>query len=302
MTPHNHVAFSRKLALLVPLVLVNAVAVWGQAGWAYNHITDTAWTNSSRLVMSLLFAAAVESIGVYLAWEAHSALMADQSSGLLRVGSYAIGLLAGFLNYAHFAGDTYTATPQAITFGLLSAISPWLWAIRSRSMNRGRLAELDMIDERGLKLSTSRKFWHPLRSVKVISWAAWAGVTKPETAVAGWEATRPAVRPKARPKAAEMPAPPRPVEAPVSPAPLPLSGDVMPAPAARIPRIPADRTAVLARALKEQDPALTPRQIGAWLGKGESTIRGYLREQTGEFPIVGQRQNGSDAGMGFQRS
>lgn len=298
MTPHNRVAFSRKLALLVPLVLVNAVAVWGQAGWAYNHITETGWTDSSRLVMSLLFAAAVESIGVYLAWEAHSALMADQSSGLLRVGSYAIGLLAGFLNYAHFAGDTYTATPQAITFGLLSAISPWLWAIRSRSMNRGRLAELDMIDERGLKLSTSRKFWHPLRSVKVISWAAWEGVTKPETAVAGWEASRPPARPKAAGRAPrEVPA-----EAPVSPAPLPLSGEVVAAPAARMPRIPADRTAVLARALKEQDPSLTPRQIGAWLGKGESTIRGYLREQTGEFPIVGQRQNGSDAGMGFQRS
>jgi hypothetical protein len=38
-----------------------------------------------------VFAFAVESIGVYLAWESHESLMADQASAFLRFGSYAIG-------------------------------------------------------------------------------------------------------------------------------------------------------------------------------------------------------------------
>jgi hypothetical protein len=51
------------LALLVPLVLVNAAAVYGQAGWALQHL-------AGGLVVALLFAAAVESIGIYLSLEA----------------------------------------------------------------------------------------------------------------------------------------------------------------------------------------------------------------------------------------
>jgi hypothetical protein len=180
-------SWSRKLALLVPVVLVNAMAVWGQGGWAFEHLTNA--NGPEDVAVALLFAASVESIGVYLAWEAHAALMADQAAGLLRAGSYGVGVLVGVLNYAHFADDG-RPTAQAVTFGLLSAISPWLWAIRSRSLNRGRLAELDMIDERGLKLSTNRKFWHPIKSLRVTRWAAWSGVTKPADAVSGWEASR----------------------------------------------------------------------------------------------------------------
>jgi hypothetical protein len=180
------------------------MAVWGQAGWAYEHLTSG---GELGLAVALLFAAAVESIGVYLAWEAHAALMADQAAGLLRAGSYGVGGLVGALNYWHFASAGYAPTAQAVTFGLLSAISPWLWAIRSRSMNRGRLAELDLVDVRGLKLSTSRKLWHPVRSLRLVRWAAWAGITNPATAVAGWEASvgRKANRPTPVPAAPAEP-------------------------------------------------------------------------------------------------
>lgn len=267
MSPSTRVAWPRKLALLVPLVLVNSAAVWGQSGWAYDHITDATWTPDARLAMSLLFAAAVESIGIYLAWEAHSALMANQSSGLLRAGSYAIGLLAGVLNYAHFAGGTYTPTPQAITFGVLSAISPWLWAIRSRSMNRERLAELDMTDERGLKLSTSRKFWHPLRSLSVIRYAAWAGLTKPSEAVARWEASRDG-------RKNDSPAPVQQLTA-VLDEPADLPGDSAGGMTTAVVFSPAERRR-LARALKAYDDDMTNDMIAAQLGVSTRTIDRYL--------------------------
>lgn len=170
--------------LLVPLILVNAAAVWGQAGWAYENITAGGWAG---IGISVLFAAAVESIGIYLAWEAHESLMADQASAQLRVGSYAIGGLAGVLNFLHFSVQS---TATGIAFGCLSAVSPWLWAIWSRARNRGRLAELGLVDVRGVKLSTVRKVWHPVRSLRVMSWAAWEGVTSPQEAVAGWTASQ----------------------------------------------------------------------------------------------------------------
>lgn len=172
--------------LLLPLVLVNAAAVWGQSGWAYDHVTRPAWDLGARVVLALLFALAVESIGVYLAWEAHGALMADQAAGLLRAGSYAVGGFAAWLNWEHWyrPGDEL-ALP--IAFAVLSGISPWLWAVWSRARNRQRLAELGLADARGVKLSTVRKILHPGRSWKVIRWAAWAGVTSPADAVSGWE-------------------------------------------------------------------------------------------------------------------
>jgi hypothetical protein len=166
--------------LAVPLVLVNLTAVWGQAGWAYDHITH------GGFLVALLFALSVESIGVYLAWESHEALMADQASAFLRFGSYIVGALVGVLNYLHFSAQSFAI---GVAFGALSAISPWLWGIWSRARNRTRLAELGLVDVRGVKLSMARKLWHPIRSVRVLSWAAWEGVTDPADAVAGWAET-----------------------------------------------------------------------------------------------------------------
>lgn len=167
--------------LAVPLVLVNLAAVWGQAGWAFETITTG---GLAGIAISILFSTAVESIGVYLAWESHESLMADQASALLRLGSYGVGLLAGLLNFLHFSGQSFAT---GIAFGAMSAISPWLWAIWSRARNRTRLAELGLMDVRGVRLSLARKLWHPRKSIRVMSWAAWEGVTDPAEAVEGWE-------------------------------------------------------------------------------------------------------------------
>lgn len=166
--------------LLVPLVLVNSAAVWGQAGWALTNLRH-------GLLVAVLFAMAIESVGIYLAWESHEALMSDQASGTMRNGSYAIGILAGTLNYLHFRPESVST---GIAFGALSAISPWLWAIWSRARNRTRLAEMGLTDVRGVKLSTVRKLLHPVKSFQVVRWAAWESITDPREAVQGWELTR----------------------------------------------------------------------------------------------------------------
>jgi hypothetical protein len=75
-------------------------------------------------------------------------------------------------------------------------------------------------------------------------------------------------------------------QAPVSPSGPTLTGEVVPAQMAEVIRIPAARAAVVARALKASDPALTAAQIGELIGRKESTVRGYLGSDTGGFPII----------------
>lgn len=184
--PAKHSERSRRtqtIALVVPLLLVNSAALYGQAGWAYDHL-------GHNRAVAVLFAAAVELIGVYLAAEAHGALMAGDASARLRLGSYLIGLLVGVLNYAHFAGPAYAPNPVALTFGLLSSISPWLWSIRSRSMNRDRLRELGQIDPRAVRFSLLRWFMFPVRTVRAFRGAVWTGEVQPAAAVAAADRAR----------------------------------------------------------------------------------------------------------------
>lgn len=277
---HMRLSTPSAVPLAVPLILVNAAAIWGQAGWAYEHITPAAWEPTARLALAIMFALAVESVGVYLAWEAHAALMADQAAGLLRLGSYGIGVLVGALNYAHFAGAGYAPTAQAVAFGLLSAISPWLWAIRSRSLNRGRLAELGLIDERGVKLSTSRKLWHPWRSLAVMSWAAWAGETSPSAAVAGWEASRRRPEPVTQDATETVSGQLMPVADAVEEAPRESAGGT-----ARAVVLEPAEAQLVARALKSAHPDMTYDRIAELVGRAPRSVQRYVGgAQTPEAP------------------
>src|SRR5690606_12750718 len=74
--------FGRHAVLAIPLVLVNAAAVYGQVQWATANLT------SGNVGLAALFALTVESIAVYLAYEAHAALLAGDASFRLRVASY----------------------------------------------------------------------------------------------------------------------------------------------------------------------------------------------------------------------
>lgn len=172
----RHDRLASSIALAIPLILVNSAAIYGQAGWAYEHLVQS-------VILAGLFAASLESIGVYLSMEAHAALMAGDASLRLRLGSYAVAALVGTLNYWHFSID-WQPTSLAVTFGALSSISPWLWAIRSRSISRDRLRTLGLIDPRAVRFSPLRWLLHIGRTWTAFRAAVWAGVVDPIAAIA----------------------------------------------------------------------------------------------------------------------
>lgn len=166
----------RPVLLAALLVLLNTVAIGGQAAWFHQHVTNH--NGPEDWAPAVAVALVVEMIGVYLAGMAHAARMADQYAGFLQAGAYGIGALAGALNFAHF----HNTIEAAITFGALSAISPWLWAIYSRHVNRERIKTLDR--------APSRRFWHPFNMIRVTSHAAWRGIANESDAVVDWELNR----------------------------------------------------------------------------------------------------------------
>jgi hypothetical protein len=162
----------RALALLVPvLVLVNSAAIWGQAGWALEHIAPAGWDWTADLALALGFAAAIELIGVFLATAADEAEAAGQPAGGIRLGSYAVGIVSGALNLSHWAGASVAA---ALAFGFMSAVSPFLWGVWAR-VRRGR------------PVAPSRRFWHPRRSVSLIRHMAWYGIVDESDAITDLE-------------------------------------------------------------------------------------------------------------------
>jgi hypothetical protein len=150
-----------RLLLVLILLLVNSAAMWGQTGWGLEHIVPDTIVGRTALALALAFAAALEMIGVYLANMADQAEAAGLPAGGIRLGSYAVGLFSGGLNFSHFLSVSFAA---AVAFGFLSAVSPFLWGIYSR-VRRGRA------------VAPSRRLWHPLKSIGLLRAMAWEGIT-----------------------------------------------------------------------------------------------------------------------------
>lgn len=161
-------ATTRPYLLVSILVLVNSAGIWGQTGWGVEHVAPTEWDIRARLALALGFAAALELIGVFLARMADQAEAVELPAGGYRLGSYAVGLAVGALNFSHFLDRSVA---MAISFGLLSAASPFLWGIYS-TVRRGHPA------------APSRRFWHPVASVRLIRFMAWEGIASEEVAIA----------------------------------------------------------------------------------------------------------------------
>ncbi len=150
-----------KCLALVPLILVNLVAISGQLAFLRDHLS---WS----IYGDVAFAAALESVAVYLAYHAHIALISNDSALRLRLGSYAFGVAIGAMNYNHYAGPHWRPDFQAVAVGLMSASSPWLWGIHSRRQSRAALIARGLIEPHALRLGMTRWVWHPVRSFRVM--------------------------------------------------------------------------------------------------------------------------------------
>jgi hypothetical protein len=155
-------------------MLINLSALYGQVSWTRDHLTHS-------LAWACVLAGALEGVGVYLAAEAHHARIAGDASLSLRLGAYGVAGVVGLGNFLHWSPQ---GTPAAVTFGLLSASSPWLWSIRSRSMRRDQLRAAGMIDPRAVRFSAVRWTLYPARTFKAFRAAVWAGVNDPAMAIA----------------------------------------------------------------------------------------------------------------------
>jgi hypothetical protein len=165
----------RAAAVAVPVVLVNAVAFAGQLAFLRDHL---AWPLPGQVMMAV----ALESIAVYLAFHAHVAQIVNDSALRLRLASYAFGLVIGAMNYSHYA-DHWRPTFAAVALGLMSASSPWLWAVHSRRSSRDALLARGLVEHHAVRLGSTRWTWHPIRSARVMWLATWAGITEPAEAL-----------------------------------------------------------------------------------------------------------------------
>jgi hypothetical protein len=173
----------------IPIVAVNFVAFYGQASFfrSHRHVQPGVII---PLAIADIMALALESIAVYLAWQAHLARKSHDSAFRLRLAAYTVALGIGALNYSHFCGPHWRPTAYAVAFALASAISPALWGIHSNRESRDDLKAQGLIEDHAARLGGARWAYHPFRCLIVMSRATWAGVTKPAEAIALYRSRR----------------------------------------------------------------------------------------------------------------
>lgn len=165
---------THRLAPVLALVLVNVFGTLGQFQWAMQAFGHN-W------LLAVGFAATLESVSLFLTAEASKALLADVRSGTLRVGAYAVGVLVGCLNYVAHAGPRWSPTAMAIAFGSLSALSPVLWAIHSRSQHRIALQAKGLVDPRAVKFPLLLWMLAPTRTFRMFRLGVTLGINEPAT-------------------------------------------------------------------------------------------------------------------------
>lgn len=160
-TPRTSNSWERRLAAIAALVGVNIVGVSGQAMWAYASLGHS-------IPLALGFAAVLESVALYLTSQASAAMLANDRTGSLRLAAYAFGLLTGLMNYAAHCNPHYQPTALALAFGILSALSPWLWAVQSRRTHRDELSATGLIDPRTVHIPGALWMLYPGRAFALL--------------------------------------------------------------------------------------------------------------------------------------
>lgn len=194
-----------KHLMYLPLLLVNAAAIYGQVAFFYEKVAPATWAVPGKVALALLIAAAIESVAVYVGWHAHDALLqkATATAARLRRASYLIAAFVGLINYWHFTTGYSLIAPTAASFafGLLSLISPWLWGLHTRRAQHKQLTRDGAIDQTGATFSSERIRLFPYRSFMARRWSVDNYVTDPQAAWEGYNASvaeRRTVRPATR--------------------------------------------------------------------------------------------------------
>lgn len=261
----------------IPVILVNSVAFGAQLGFWRVHVP--------LLLEAVLVALALESIAIYLAWQAHLAQLADDTALRLRLAAYGMALLIGALNYSHFDGPGWRPTVPAVTFGMMSAISPWLWSVHSRRASRDALKAKGLIEPHAVRLGATRWTWHLIRSAKVMFRATWTGENDPAKAIA-----LPAI--KAPPVTSAEPPSPTSLDAPEvhhedisddeeAPPPGPSPDAVKPARAKPRKRTPPPSARARALAILTDNPGLEDAEVMKRAKTSKSTVERARKELEG---------------------
>lgn len=175
----------------IPIVGVNFVAFYGQLSFFQGHRTvQAASIVVIPVAVSVVMALALESIAVYLSWQAHIARKAHDSALRLRLGAYFVALLIGALNYSHFCGRDWKPNAYAVAFALASVISPALWSVHSNRESRDDLKAQGLIEDHAVRLGVTRWAWHLYASVIVMWKATWTGENRPAEAIALYQPRR----------------------------------------------------------------------------------------------------------------
>jgi hypothetical protein len=176
----------KTLRMVVPLLLINMAALYGQVSFAYETIAPPEWTTAAKVVLACGVAAAIESVALYVSWHAMDALLLKSygTAARLRRTAYLIAFAVGLMNYSHFTSSLFAPTAAAITFGLLSLVSPWLWGLHARRERHVQLMSEDrkLIDDAGVEFSPERWKAFPLRAFMARRYALDEYITEPREA------------------------------------------------------------------------------------------------------------------------
>src|SRR5512138_2664067 len=106
-TEHTETPKGAIAKTVAPLLVVNALTVYGQLAYAMEDVAPAIWPLLSRIMLAIGFAMAVESVALYIQWHAHDALLlrSHSTARSLRRWSFLIALAVAAMNYSHFTPD-----------------------------------------------------------------------------------------------------------------------------------------------------------------------------------------------------
>lgn len=181
----------RALFAVLPIIGCNATAFTGQLFFFHDHAAS--WPEIGVILLS----ATMESIALFLSSEASEREKLGDAAFGIRIASYGFGFIVGVINYSHYAGPDFRPTILAVVFGMMSAISPWLWGIYGRGQSRPVLMEQGLIERRAVKFAKVRWIMWPAETFGAFRLSAWTGERNPDKAIKDYELLQEAKRAEA---------------------------------------------------------------------------------------------------------